>query len=138
VALGGDPDGGGCFYPPTVLADVAPSMSVAREEIFGPVVTVTRFADEAEAVRLANDVRYGLMASVWTGDASRGIRLARQIDAGTVGVNMPYSAFPGVPFGGFKQSGFGRELGLESLEDYLETKSVLVAAGRRPFNPFSL
>jgi acyl-CoA reductase-like NAD-dependent aldehyde dehydrogenase len=130
--------GNGAFYPPTVLAQVDNSMRVAQEEIFGPVVTVTPFEDERDAVRLANDVRYGLMATVWTGDPARGHRLARRIKAGTVGINMPYTAFPGIPFGGYKQSGFGRELGLETLESYLETKSVLVSTSPKPFNPFGL
>jgi acyl-CoA reductase-like NAD-dependent aldehyde dehydrogenase len=139
VALGGEPpDGRGAFYPPTVLAAVDENMRVAQEEIFGPVVTVTPFEDEKDAVRLANAVRYGLMATVWTGDPARGHRLARQIKAGTVGINIPYTAFPGIPFGGYKQSGFGRELGLETLELYLETKSVLVSTSARPFDPFGL
>ena len=139
VVTGGEPaDGKGAFYPPTVLARVESSMRVAQEEIFGPVVTVTAFEDEKEAARLANDVRYGLMATIWTGDPARGHRLARRIKAGTVGINMPYTAFPGIPFGGYKQSGFGRELGLETLESYLETKSVIVSTSPKPFNPFGL
>jgi acyl-CoA reductase-like NAD-dependent aldehyde dehydrogenase len=139
VVTGGEPaDGNGAFYPPTVLAKVDNSMTVAQEEIFGPVVTVTPFEDEKDAVRIANDVRYGLMATVWTGDPARGHRLARRIKAGTVGINMPYTAFPGVPFGGYKQSGFGRELGIETLELYLETKSVIVSTSPKPFNPFGL
>ena len=116
VTGGAAATGKGAFYPPTVLAQVDNSMKVAQEEIFGPVVTVIPFEDEKDAVRIANDVRYGLMATVWTGDPARGHRLARQIKAGTVGINMPYTAFPGIPFGGYKQSGFGRELGLETLE----------------------
>jgi aldehyde dehydrogenase (NAD+)/betaine-aldehyde dehydrogenase len=138
LVTGGEPLERGAFYPPTVLAGVDSRMAVAQEEIFGPVVTITPFGDEKEAVRLANDVRYGLMATVWTGDPARGHRLARQIKAGTIGINMPFSAFPGVPFGGYKQSGFGRELGIEALDDYLETKSVLFSTGSRPFNPFGL
>ena len=139
VVTGGEPlDGKGAFYPPTVLANVDSAMTVAQEEIFGPVVTVTRFEDEKDATRIANDVRYGLMATVWTGDPARGHRIARRIKAGTVGINMPYTAFPGIPFGGYKQSGFGRELGLETLELYLETKSVLVSTSPKPFNPFGL
>jgi acyl-CoA reductase-like NAD-dependent aldehyde dehydrogenase len=139
VVTGGEPaDGSGAFYPPTVLAKVDNSMRVAQEEIFGPVVTVIPFEDERDAIRIANDVRYGLMATVWTGDPGRGHRLARRIKAGTVGINMPYTAFPGIPFGGYKQSGFGRELGLETLESYLETKSVLVSTSPKPFNPFGL
>ena len=139
VVAGGEPsDGAGAFYPPTVLAGVASGMKVAQEEIFGPVVTVIPFEDEKDAVRIANDSRYGLYATVWTGDPARGHRLARQIKAGTVGINMPYTAFPGIPFGGYKQSGFGRELGIETLELYLETKSVLASTGTRPYNPFGL
>jgi acyl-CoA reductase-like NAD-dependent aldehyde dehydrogenase len=139
VVTGGEkPDGKGAFYPPTVLSKVDNSMAVAQEEIFGPVVTVIPFEDEADAIRVANDVRYGLMATVWTGDPGRGHRLARAIKAGTVGINMPYTAFPGIPFGGYKQSGFGRELGLETLELYLETKSVIVSTSPKPINPFGL
>jgi len=130
--------GRGAFYPPTVLAKVDNSMKVAQEEIFGPVVTVIPFEDEKDAVRIANESRYGLMATVWTGDPARGHRLAQRIKAGTVGINMPYTAFPGIPFGGYKQSGFGRELGLETLELYLETKSVIVSTSPKPFNPFQL
>jgi acyl-CoA reductase-like NAD-dependent aldehyde dehydrogenase len=139
VVTGGEPvDGKGAFYPPTVLAGVNQEMVVAQEEIFGPVVTISPFGDEKDAVRQANAVRYGLMATVWTGDPARGHRIARRIKAGTVGINMPYTAFPGIPFGGYKQSGFGRELGLETLELYLETKSVIASTSPKPFNPFQL
>jgi aldehyde dehydrogenase (NAD+)/betaine-aldehyde dehydrogenase len=139
VVTGGEPGNGkGAFYKPTVLARVDNSMTVAQEEIFGPVVTVIPFDDEKDAIRLANDVRYGLMATVWTGDPARGHRIASRLKSGMVGVNTPYTAFPGIPFGGYKQSGFGRELGVETLDLYLETKSVLVSTSARPFNPFSL
>jgi acyl-CoA reductase-like NAD-dependent aldehyde dehydrogenase len=138
AAGGGLPDGKGAFYPPTVLTGVDNRMVVAQEEIFGPVVTIIPFEDERDAVRIANDVKYGLYATVWTGDPARGHRLAKAIKAGQIGINMPYTAFPGIPFGGYKQSGFGRELGIESLELYLETKSVLVATGPKPFNPWQL
>jgi aldehyde dehydrogenase (NAD+)/betaine-aldehyde dehydrogenase len=139
VVLGGEPGHGkGAFYQPTVLAQVDNRMTVAQEEIFGPVVTVIPFDDEKDATRIANDVKYGLFASVWTRDPARAHRLARSIKAGMVGINMPYTAFPGIPFGGYKQSGFGRELGIETLELYLETKSVLVSTSARPFNPFQL
>ena len=139
VVLGGEPvDGRGAFYPPTVIAGVDNSATVAQEEIFGPVVTVIPFEDEADAIRIANDVRYGLMATVWTGDPARGHRIASRIKSGTVGINMPYTAFPGIPFGGYKQSGFGRELGLETLDAYLETKSVIVNTSPKPINPFGL
>jgi len=138
VVTGGSvPEGAGAFYPPTVVA-ATNEQEIAQEEVFGPVVTVIPFEDEADAIRIANDVRYGLMATVWTGDPARGHRLAARIKAGTVGINMPYTAFPGIPFGGYKQSGFGRELGLETLDLYLETKSVIVSTGSRPINPFGL
>jgi acyl-CoA reductase-like NAD-dependent aldehyde dehydrogenase len=139
VVTGGTPgDGAGAFYPPTVLAGVDGGMTVAQEEIFGPVVTVIPFEDERDAVRIANDVKYGLYATVWTRDAAKGHRLARRIKSGAVGINMPYTAFPGIPFGGYKQSGFGRELGIETLELYVETKSVLHSTSPKPFNPFGL
>ena len=139
VTTGGElADGAGAFYPPTVIAAVDHSSTVAQEEVFGPVVVTIPFEDEADAVRLANDVRYGLMATVWTGNPARGHRVAQRLQAGTVGINMPYTAFPGIPFGGYKQSGFGRELGIETLEHYLETKSVITYTGSRPTNPFGL
>ena len=128
----------GYYVEPTIFYDVDNSARIAREEIFGPVAAVIPFEDEKDAIRIANDVRYGLMATVWTGDPARGHRVASRIKAGTVGINMPYAAFPGIPFGGYKQSGFGRELALDTLELYLETKSVLVSTSPKPFNPFGL
>ena len=139
VVAGGEPgDGVGAFYAPTVLAGVDNAMSVAQEEIFGPVVTVIPFEDEKDAIRIANDVRYGLFATVWTGDPARGHRVAKAIKSGMVGINMPFTAFPGIPFGGYKQSGFGRELSIDTLELYLETKGVLFSTSAKPFNPFGL
>jgi acyl-CoA reductase-like NAD-dependent aldehyde dehydrogenase len=139
AVAGGHPlDGDGAFYPATVLAGVGDDTTVAQEEIFGPVLAVIPFDDETDAVRIANDVRYGLMATVWTGDPARGHRLARRITSGTVTINVPYGAFPGVPFGGVKQSGFGREQALETLQLYLETKAVLLSTGSRPSNPWGL
>ena len=131
-------DGPGAFYPPTVIAKAGNELRAAQEEIFGPVVTVIPFEDENDAVRIANDVKYGLMATIWTGDPGRGHRIAAKIKSGTVGINMPYTAFPGIPFGGYKQSGFGRELAVETLDVYLETKSVVTYTGSRPTNPFGL
>jgi acyl-CoA reductase-like NAD-dependent aldehyde dehydrogenase len=139
VVTGGElVDGEGAFYPPTVIAGVTNDSLVAQEEIFGPVVTIIPFEDERDAVEIANAVKYGLFATVWTGDPGRGHRLARRIQAGTVAINTPYTAFPGMAFGGYKQSGFGRELALETLDLYLETKSVLVSTSPRPYNPFAL
>jgi acyl-CoA reductase-like NAD-dependent aldehyde dehydrogenase len=137
VSGGAVPEGAGAFYPPTIVA-ASNDSEIAQEEVFGPVVTVIPFEDEKEGIRIANDVRYGLMATVWTGDPARGHRIAARIKSGTVGINMPYTAFPGIPFGGYKQSGFGRELALETLDLYLETKSVVVSTGARPINPFGL
>jgi acyl-CoA reductase-like NAD-dependent aldehyde dehydrogenase len=138
VTGGARGDGKGAFYEPTVLAKVDNSMEVAQEEIFGPVVTVIPFENEKDAIRIANDVKYGLMATVWTGDPARGHRVARAIKSGMVGINMPFTAFPGIPFGGYKQSGFGRELSVDTLELYLETKGVLFSTSPKPFNPFGL
>lgn len=142
VSLGGARLGGdlaaGSFYAPTVLTGVTNDMRVAQEEIFGPVVTIIPFEDEADGIRLANDVEYGLMATVWTGSDSRGHRVASAIKSGMVGVNVPYTAFPGVPFGGYKMSGFGRELSLDSLDEYTETKGVLFNTGTRAIDPFRI
>ena len=139
VLAGGEfGDGAGAFYLPTVLAGVDNAMTIAQEEIFGPVVTAIPFSDEKDAIRIANDTRYGLFASVWTGDPARGHRVAKAIKAGMVGINMPFTAFPGIPFGGYKQSGFGRELSIDTLELYLETKGVLFSTSAKPFNPFGL
>jgi acyl-CoA reductase-like NAD-dependent aldehyde dehydrogenase len=139
VVTGGEPtNGDGAFYPPTVLAGVDNRMTIAQEEIFGPVVTVIPFEDESEAVQMANDVKYGLTATVWTQDPARGHRLARQIKSGVIGINLPNTAFPGLPFGGYKQSGFGREGSLETIEMYLETKAVYASTGTKPVNPWGL
>jgi acyl-CoA reductase-like NAD-dependent aldehyde dehydrogenase len=138
VAGGAIPEGKGAFYAPTVLAGVRNEMEVAQEEIFGPVVTVIPFEDEKDAIRIANDVKYGLFATVWTGDPARGHRVAGRIKSGMVGINMPFTAFPGIPFGGYKQSGFGRELSIETLDLYTETKGVLASTSPKPFNPFGL
>ena len=139
VVVGGEAgDGAGAFYTPTLLAGVETSMAVAQEEIFGPVVVAIPFEDEKDAIRIANDVQYGLFATVWTGDPARGHRVARAVKSGMVGINMPFTAFPGIPFGGYKQSGFGRELSIDTLDLYLETKGVLFSTSAKPFNPFGL
>jgi acyl-CoA reductase-like NAD-dependent aldehyde dehydrogenase len=124
------------FVRPTVIGGVRNEMRIAQEEVFGPVVTLQRFGDEAEAIGWANDVRYGLAATVWTGDSARGHRVAQRIRSGAVGINTPFVAFPGIPFGGFKESGYGREQSLEALELYTETKAVLVGTSPKPINPF--
>jgi len=115
----------GNFVTPAVFAEVTNDMTIAREEIFGPVLSVVPFTDEEEAVRLANDTEYGLGATVWTADVKRAIRVSRSIRAGTVGING-YQLEPHVPFGGFGQSGLGREGGRGSIETYTEVKTVLI------------
>ncbi|TLS38099.1 aldehyde dehydrogenase family protein [Pseudalkalibacillus caeni] len=128
----------GYWYAPTIITDVTSDMKVVREEIFGPVVVVMKFSDEKEVIKLANDSVYGLAAAIWTKDYARANKVAAQLQAGTIMVNSPFSAFPGTPFGGYKQSGFGRELSIETLDLYTETKSVLSYIGSKPLNPFGL
>jgi len=125
----GRPDGldRGWYVRPTLFADVDNGMRIAREEIFGPVLSVIPYADSDDAVRIANDSEYGLSGSVWTADDRRGLDVARRVRSGSFGVNQPYSMDPAAPFGGMKSSGIGRELGREGLEGYLETKSISVA-----------
>ncbi|TNY34451.1 aldehyde dehydrogenase [Thermomonospora catenispora] len=113
----------GWYVAPTVFADVDNSMRIAREEIFGPVLVLIPYEDEADAIRIANDSEYGLGGSVWTADVEHGVQVARQIRTGSCGVNM-YVLDPNTPFGGFKSSGIGRELGPEGLVPYLEHKSI--------------
>jgi acyl-CoA reductase-like NAD-dependent aldehyde dehydrogenase len=124
------PDGldRGWYVKPTVFTDVAPSMTISQEEIFGPVLVVIPYQDEAEAVAIANDSEYGLAGSVFTADTARGLNVATRVRTGTFGVNQGYTMDPAAPFGGVKSSGYGRELGREGLESYLDVKSISVAA----------
>jgi acyl-CoA reductase-like NAD-dependent aldehyde dehydrogenase len=114
----------GWYVPPTILGDVDNGMRVAREEIFGPVLSFIPYEGEDEAVRLANDSAYGLSGGVWSGDAARALAVARQVRTGSIAVNGSYPPFPLVPFGGFKESGLGRELGPEGLANFLEPRSI--------------
>jgi acyl-CoA reductase-like NAD-dependent aldehyde dehydrogenase len=121
------PSGDGFWFPPTVLAPVAASDRTFREEIFGPVVVVTTFDDEADAITLANDSEYGLSGSIWTNDLGRGIRMSRAVETGNLSVNSHSSVRYSTPFGGFKQSGLGRELGPDAVDAFTEVKNVFIA-----------
>jgi acyl-CoA reductase-like NAD-dependent aldehyde dehydrogenase len=128
LVLGGtdQPPGVGCgwYVRPTLFADVDNRMKIAREEIFGPVLSVISYRDDEDAIRIANDSEYGLSGSVWTADADRGLAVARRVRSGSFGVNQPYSMDPAAPFGGVKASGIGRELGREGLEGYVDLKAI--------------
>ncbi|MHB1509214.1 MAG: aldehyde dehydrogenase family protein [Acidimicrobiales bacterium] len=128
VAFAGTaPAGPGYWFPPTVLAPVAPGSAALSEEIFGPVLSVVPFADEADAIRIANDTNYGLSGSIWTRDVGKALRVARAIDTGALSVNSHSSVRYWTPFGGFKQSGLGRELGPDALDGFTELKNVFIA-----------
>ena len=132
------PDGPGFWFPPTVLAhdpglaaDPGPAFAAAfREEIFGPVITVVPFDDEDDAVRVANETDYGLSGSIWTNDLGRALRVARGVESGNLSVNSHSSVRYSTPFGGFKQSGLGRELGPDALDAFTETKNVFISTAR--------
>jgi acyl-CoA reductase-like NAD-dependent aldehyde dehydrogenase len=124
---GSVPDGPGFWFPPTVLAPVDPRDRAVTEEIFGPVVAVVPFEDEADAVRLANEGEYGLSGSIWTRDLGRALRVSRGIEAGNLSVNSHSSVRYSTPFGGFKQSGLGRELGPDALHSFTDEKNVFIA-----------
>ncbi|RBO97017.1 aldehyde dehydrogenase family protein [Nocardia puris] len=128
VAFTGDcPSGPGYWYPPTVVLPTSPTARVLTEEVFGPVVTVQPFEDEADALRLANDTEYGLSGSIWTNDLGRALRVSRGVAAGNLSVNSHSSVRYWTPFGGFKQSGLGRELGPDAALAFTETKNVFLA-----------
>lgn len=126
------------FFPPTVFTDVTNDMRVAREEIFGPVLSVLSFADEDEAVEITNDSPFGLAAGVWTTDLRRGIRMTEDLEVGVVWVNTYRKSSFTTPFGGYKQSGIGREKGVEAIDEYLQTKSVWIETEGTVSDPFKL
>jgi len=141
LALGGKkgdrPEcGNGWFVEPTIFTGVTNNMRIAQEEVFGPVLSVIKFRDEQEAVRIANDSCYGLGAGVWTGDMARALRMAEKIQSGTVWVNTYRAVSVMSPFGGYKHSGLGRENGMDAIREYLQTKSVWINCGAPNGNPF--
>jgi succinate-semialdehyde dehydrogenase/glutarate-semialdehyde dehydrogenase len=136
IAVGGTRvDGPGYFFEPTVLTDVPDDAELLKEEIFGPVAPIKGFASEDEAIRWANDTEYGLVAYVFTQDISRAFRVIEGLETGMIGFNQGMVSNAGAPFGGVKQSGFGREGGPEGMEEYLETKYVAMNLGSEPVNP---
>lgn len=139
--LGGEPASveggtGDLFVKPTIFTDVSNDMRIAQEEVFGPVLAIIPFEDEAEAVRIANDVDFGLAAGVWTSDIGRALRMSERLDVGTVWVNTYRAVSYTSPFGGTKRSGIGRESGMESVNEFLQTKSVWIATEVSASNPF--
>lgn len=141
--LGGGPArrpecGDGWFIEPTIFGNVTPSMRIAREEVFGPVLAVLPFDDDDDAVRIACDIPYGLAAGVWTENIGRALSMAKRLEAGTVWVNTYRAVSYMVPFGGYKRSGIGRESGLDMVHEYLQTKSVWIDTGNEVPNPFVL
>jgi aldehyde dehydrogenase (NAD+) len=143
IVLGGErgnaPEcGHGWFVQPTIFTGVRNDMRIAQEEVFGPVLSVIRFEDEADALRIANDVRFGLAAAVWTRDIGRALRMSERLQAGTVWVNTYRAVSFMAPFGGYKDSGLGRENGIDAVREYLQTKSVWINGGAVAGNPFVL
>jgi aldehyde dehydrogenase (NAD+) len=129
---------GGLFYEPTILANATPTNYIMNEEVFGPVLSLARFRDEEEVVRLANATRFGLAAGFWTRDLRRAHRLAKRLQAGTVWINTYRALTFNSPFGGYKSSGLGRANGMEAIDQYLQTKSVWVETGDEVQDPFVL
>ena len=130
LAIGGHPiEGPGFFYAPTLLTNVDPDSEVAQDELFGPVLVVIPYGDDNDAVRIANNSIFGLSGGVYGADTERAMSVARRIRTGTVGVNGGSWFAPDAPFGGYKQSGIGREMGVAGLAEFLETKTIAVPAG---------
>jgi aldehyde dehydrogenase (NAD+) len=135
-SLEGPEYGAGQFVEPTIFVDVDNSMRIAQEEVFGPVLSILRFKDEEDAIRIANDIRFGLAAGVWTKSLHRAMLLSERLRAGTVWINNYRSTSYTTPFGGFKDSGLGREGGVEAVKEYMEAKSVWISTDLNMPNPF--
>jgi acyl-CoA reductase-like NAD-dependent aldehyde dehydrogenase len=129
AARGSKPDGPGFWVEPTLLTQVAPDSKTAQEEIFGPVLAVMPYDDDDDAVRIANNSSYGLAAGVWSADEARAEAIARRLRVGAVSINTSMFIHPSWPFGGMKQSGIGRESGIEGFNEYLETKTITFPDG---------
>jgi acyl-CoA reductase-like NAD-dependent aldehyde dehydrogenase len=137
-ALQGEGYGQGQFVAPTIFTDVTNDMRIAREEVFGPVLSVIPFTDEDDALRIANDTEYGLAAAVWTQDLRRAMKCVDKLQAGTVWVNNYRTTSFTSPFGGYKRSGMGREGGVEAIKEYMQVKSVWITPSPKRDNPFVL
>ncbi|ASG68672.1 hypothetical protein CDV26_09975 [Francisella halioticida] len=129
-------DKGGLFINPTIYINVKNDMRIAQEEVFGPVLSVIKFSDEEEVVKLANDITYGLASGIWTTSMQRAIRVSNQIQAGTVWINTYRAVSTLAPYGGYKDSGIGRENGEESLNEYLQTKTIWLSTAEEIPNSF--
>jgi betaine-aldehyde dehydrogenase len=128
VAIRGEaPDGPGFWFPPTILTGLPDDHRAIRDEIFGPIAVVVPFDDETDAIRMANDTIYGLSGSIWTRDGGRALRVARAVESGNLSINSNSSVRVTTPFGGFKQSGYGRELGPHATDAYTEVKTIFYA-----------
>ncbi len=139
VLIGGEavttpPFDQGYYIAPTVFVDVQPDMVIAQEEIFGPVTTILPFGSEAEAITIANHCQYGLGAAIWTRDVSRAHRVAHKIEAGIIWINDHHRIDPSMPWGGFKDSSIGREVGLQAYKAYSQTQTILVKLSDEPFD----
>jgi len=128
----------GFFIEPTIFTDVSNDMTIAREEVFGPVLSIIPFDTEEQAIAIANDTVYGLASGVWTTNLSRAMRMIRAIDAGTVWVNTYRVVSAMAPFGGFKESGFGKERGVAALDEFLQTKNVMIDFSEEERDPFAI
>src|SRR5690606_31270066 len=143
IAIGGKAAKGaglenGYFIEPTVLIDVDPQATIARQEVFGPVLCIIPFKDEAEALKIANDSTYGLASGVWTNNLRRAHRMAREIEAGVVWINTYRASFVGAPFGGTKLSGHGRERSWHALLEYTQVKNVMIDLSESERDPFAM
>jgi aldehyde dehydrogenase (NAD+) len=134
----GDDLGNGLFIEPTIFTGVENQMAIAQEEVFGPVLSIIPFDTEEQAISIANDTKYGLASGIWTTNLSRALRVSRAVHAGTVWVNTYRASSAMAPFGGFKESGFGKERGVAALDEFLQTKNVMIDFSNEERDPFAL